>query len=350
MSSDQPTRPRPYSTRPMEVGSVWPTGDRTPYTQLADSGYLLPATAHDTAAIPPDIAAYAITTYTRPGDVVLDPDCGAGTVVVEAARADRRGAGLTGSRHWHQVTTANLTATGTTGTVLHTTTAATTNPRGGPSGIGPTEPVGPVDLVLTALRSRSARPDPRRGSPSPDPDSDLLLDPVAGVRAVLAGCRPLLHPGSRVLVVCRTRRPDGYLLDLSTAALAAAQAAGLVPVQRCIALLAPVTGERLTIRASLAHRRATARHQHVTGHPIALAAHLTVLAFTPAQPAPGQTTAGQPPTTPSASPARRPPRRSHPGAQPSHGPDHRTAPRPGSGQPHPARPGVERPDERRWAA
>ena len=138
-----------------------------------------------------------------------------------------------------------------------------------------------------------------------------MAEPVSGLQAVLAGCRPLLHSGSRVLVVCRTRRPDGYLLDLPIAALAAGRAAGLIPTDRCIALLTPLTGDRLLARASLAHRRAVARHQRVTGHPVTLTAHLTVLVFTPPHAETGQ---GAVPavTTPSRG-TRRPARRTNPG-------------------------------------
>jgi modification methylase len=287
--SRRSTHPLPATAgkdpQPVQRLSVWPTGTRTPYTQLAEGGYLLPDTAHATAAIPPDVAAYAIAAYTQPGGTVLDPDCGAGAVVVEAARAGRHSLGLTESRHWHRVTTANLAAIATgsgAGVLLTTTSARVELPPDGRAGKGR------VDLVLTALRgpaTRSAHPASPRPGPSPGPGPDSDCDPLPGLRAVLSRCRPLLHPASHVLVIGRTRRPDGYLLDLPTTALAAGRAVGLEPVDRCIALLAPITGDRLTVRASLAHRRATARHQRVTGHPITLAAHLTVLVFTPVMPA-----------------------------------------------------------------
>lgn len=301
--TDQPNRLRPPAaelSEPAPALAVWPTGQRTPYAQLVEGGYLLPDTARDPAAIPPDIAAHAITTYTRPGGGVLDPDCGAGAVLVEAARTGRAAVGLTGSRHWHQLATANLAATGTTATVIHTT--GHRSDPGVPAGPG-------VDLVLTAARSRLDQADRHRGS-GPSPDPDQLAESMSGLRAVLARCRPLLHPGSRVLVVCRTRRPDGYLLDLPTAALAAGRSAGLVPVDRCIALLAPITGDRLAPRASLAHRRAVARHQRVTGHPITLTAHLTVLVFALPPASVGQ--AGAAPAITSAAGPRRCEPRPHP--------------------------------------
>ena len=336
--SDRPTHPLPATAwkdlQPVPSLSVWPTGTRTLYTQLAEGGYLLPDTARDTAAVPPDVAVYAIAAYTQAGGTVLDPDCGAGTVVVEAARAGRHSLGLTESRHWHRAATANLAATaaGSGAGVLLTTTSARAEPQpDGPDGTGR------VDLVLTTLRGPAARPahhaSPHPGpGPGPGPDSDC--DPLPGLRAVLARCRPLLHPGSHVLVACRTRRPDGYLLDLPTAALAAGRAVGLEPVDRCIALLAPITGDRLTVRASLAHRRATARHQRVTGHPITLAAHLTVLVFTPALPAAS-------PAVGAVQDSRRPQPLPTAATDPNH---------PGERNRHARRHGAAGPGRRRWAA
>ncbi len=45
--------------------------------------YVAESTAHP-ASMLPAVAAYAITNYSRPGDLVLDPLCGIGTTLVEA--------------------------------------------------------------------------------------------------------------------------------------------------------------------------------------------------------------------------------------------------------------------------
>ena len=103
-----PDRRASRSEDAVPARSVWPTGSVDRVAQLAAGGYL-PATASDTSGIPPAVAAHAVRAYTEPGDMVLDPDCGAGTVLVEALRAGRHAVGMTGGRGW-PVARANLTA------------------------------------------------------------------------------------------------------------------------------------------------------------------------------------------------------------------------------------------------
>lgn len=73
-----------------------------------------------------------------------------------------------------------------------------------------------VDLVLTTIRPNL---------------------PTHGLTNLLANCRDLLRPGRHVIITARPHRThDGHLLDLPGCITAAAHAAGLLPVQRCIAL------------------------------------------------------------------------------------------------------------------
>ncbi|GAA3792558.1 hypothetical protein GCM10022206_35320 [Streptomyces chiangmaiensis] len=67
--------------------SVWNTAPTSAPAQRADR--YVPGSAAHPAKMLPQIAAHAITTYTRPGDLVLDPMCGIGTILVEAIRLDR---------------------------------------------------------------------------------------------------------------------------------------------------------------------------------------------------------------------------------------------------------------------
>jgi hypothetical protein len=48
----------------------------------------------------PSIARHAITAYSRPGDVVLDPFRGTGTALVEAVRAGRDSVGIEYHPRW----------------------------------------------------------------------------------------------------------------------------------------------------------------------------------------------------------------------------------------------------------
>ncbi|WP_327352248.1 TRM11 family SAM-dependent methyltransferase [Streptomyces sp. NBC_01304] len=48
----------------------------------------------------PALADHAIRTYTRPGDLVLDPMCGIGTTLVEALHLDRNAIGVEYEPKW----------------------------------------------------------------------------------------------------------------------------------------------------------------------------------------------------------------------------------------------------------
>lgn len=244
--------------------SVWSTGQHGRTEQLRGRGYT-PGTQTDTDLIPPAIVAHAITTYTRPGDLVVDPDCGAGTVLVEALRAGRHALGLTNSRWW-TIARANITAAKKAGawrdgSVLDAPPEmlATVHAAG---------LVGRVGLLLTTLRTA---PDERASGP-------VVIDELA---ATLAYSEPLVRAAGHVVVVVRPRR-HGALVDLTTKLIAAAMSAGLVPVERCIALTAGLRGSRLITRASLAERRVAARAR-ASGTPIALTTHHEVLVFQVAQ-------------------------------------------------------------------
>ncbi|TCO49688.1 DNA methyltransferase [Actinocrispum wychmicini] len=267
--------PQPVGEEPPDPRlSVWPTGQRDPAAQLRDSGCVA-ATSTDTDRIPPAVAAHAITTYTRPGDLVLDPDCGTGTVLSAALRAGRRAVGLTARRRWWTIARANITAAKAhgawpDGSVLdaHPKTLATIRAAG---------LVGRVALVLTTLRTPTDTTTRHRvPGPDRDPDPDRTVSQFA---ATLAHCEPLLRSGGHLVVVARPRRHrDGSLVDLTTPLIAAGTAAGLAPVDRGLALTAHLRGRRLITRATLAERRAAARAR-AAGTPIALAAHHEVLVF-----------------------------------------------------------------------
>lgn len=48
----------------------------------------------------PEPAAHAIATYTRPGDLVLDPMCGIGATLVESLRLGRHALGIEYEPRW----------------------------------------------------------------------------------------------------------------------------------------------------------------------------------------------------------------------------------------------------------
>ena len=103
-------------------------------------------------------------------------------------------------------------------------------------------------------------------------------DLLAGFTRILAGCTVLLRPGGTVVVTARPWRQHGELVDLPGAILAAGAAAGLIPAERCVALLAGLRGQRLIPRPSFFQldniRKARAR-----GEPWHLIVHEDVLVF-----------------------------------------------------------------------
>ncbi|NBH04538.1 DNA methyltransferase [Amycolatopsis sp. SID8362] len=248
--------------------SVWPTGQRSPLEQLRDAG-CVPGTEIDDERIPPAVAAHAIAVYSQPGDLVLDPDCGAGTVLTAALSAGRDAFGLTGRTRWWSLARANVTAAKTAGawrdgSVLDARPKVLATARA--AGL-----IGRVGLVLTALRTEP-------GSAN-SPDRDPVESALADIAATMFCGESLLRSGGHFVIVARPRRrPDSTLTDLATPLIAAATAAGLAPVERCVALTAGLRGSRLVTRAPLPARRAAARAR-AAGAPTALPAHHEVLVF-----------------------------------------------------------------------
>ncbi|MBV9141438.1 MAG: DNA methylase [Pseudonocardiales bacterium] len=256
---------------PAAAWSVWPTGEHDETTQLHTHGYLR-ATTTDAERIPPAVAAYTISSYSRSADTVLDPDCGAGTVLVEALRAGRHAVGLTTSDRWWSIARANLTTTKRAGawpdaSVLDAHPCMLTTARA--AGL-----TGRIGLVLTTLRHPQPNSD-HHGRTEPHPhETDPALPRLA---QTLTACVPLLRPGAHVIITIRRRRRHGVLQDLPSAVLAAGHTAGLIPLHRCIALTAPLRGTRLALRA-VTWRQARA-HVPAGSVPVSLVTHHDVLIF-----------------------------------------------------------------------
>jgi len=285
--------PQP-SARLRPIFSVWLTGQLDGHTQLAEGGYV-PETAQDSCRMPPAVAAHAIATYTHPGDTILDPDCGAGTVLTEALRSGRHAIGLTGQPRWWSVARANVTAAKYDGAALDGMVLE--SPLASGTARHP-ELSGRISLILTALRSTgsfSMSGQTCGGETTPD-------DPAARLSRTLTECRPLLRPGGHVIVTVQPRRRSGYRLDLTGAVSEAGMTVGLIPADRCIALLAELRGDRLIVHTSPTQPCSAARHQRTTGHPTARTVHHDVVVFCAPAEAAQVTTASVPiPWTGSAS-------------------------------------------------
>ena len=98
----------------------------------------------------------------------------------------------------------------------------------------------------------------------------------AGVKRPAA--RALLRPGGTAVITTRPTRQRGELVDYPSAVLAAGTAAGLIPADRCVALLAGMHGSRLIARPSFFQLDNT-RKARARGKPWHLIAHEDVLVF-----------------------------------------------------------------------
>jgi len=238
----------------------------------------------------PAIARAAITAYTAPGDLVLDPMCGVGTTLVEAMHSGRDALGVEYEPEWADITRANLDhavsqgASGRgeviTGDARHLSSLVDPHVRG------------TVAMVLTsppygASVHGQATPVPGRGVlKSHDRYSkdraNLAHQPLGRLlcafTSILVSCRDLLRPGGVVAVTARPFRRSGELVDLPTAVLRCGDAAGLVPYERNVALLAGLREDRLVPRASF-FALDQVRRARLAGRPLQVIAHEDVLVF-----------------------------------------------------------------------
>jgi tRNA G10 N-methylase Trm11 len=238
----------------------------------------------------PGIARQAITAYSHPDDLILDPMCGIGTTLVEAIHLGRHAIGVELEPRWVALASANVaharshgaagTATVITGDARQLTTLIDS------------DLAGRVALVLTSppygrsLHGQvSARPG--RGvakfddAYSTDPanlgrvDQPTLLD---ALKEIFAGCQQLLRPGGLLVLTARPYRHRDQLVDLPGQLTQVAEAAGLVLFERNAALLVGLRGDRLVPRPSFFQldrvRKARAR-----GLPLRIIAHEDVLVF-----------------------------------------------------------------------
>ncbi|MGH3431562.1 MAG: TRM11 family SAM-dependent methyltransferase, partial [Thermocrispum sp.] len=267
---------------------VWATAQRSPAAQRA--GHYVTDCAEHPAKMLPAVAAYAIAHYTHPGDLVVDPMCGIGTTLVEAVRAGRRAFGVEYERRWADMTQANLDLAQADG---HTSEARVL--RGDArhiATIAPRDLIGQAALVVTSPPygpSAHGRIDaaPGRGVRKYWHTYGNTLDRgnlanigqhrlLSGFTRVLAGCAQLLRPGGHVVITARPWREHGELIDLPSQIEACGARAGLVPVERCVALLARVAEDALVARASFFARDNIAKHR-AAGLPLHIVAHEDVI-------------------------------------------------------------------------
>ncbi|MET8846018.1 DNA methyltransferase [Amycolatopsis sp. NPDC004625] len=273
--------------------SVWATAQTSPAAQRKGR-YVPESTAHP-AKMLPALAAHAIEHYTKPGELVLDPMCGIGTTLVEAIDRGRRAIGVEYETHWADIAAANLRFArerghdhdgevvrgdarqleallpsdhiGQVGLVV-------TSPPYGPSvhGLVKTDREPGVDKVSKRHYRYGSALD--RGNLANIGHHRLL----AGFTRILTACAHVLRPGGHVVITVRPWREHAELVDLPSQIVACGAAAGLVPVERCVALLARVADAELVARGSF-FQRDFIRKQREANMPLHLIAHEDVIIF-----------------------------------------------------------------------
>lgn len=242
-------------------GSVWLTG-QNPSRDLRRGRYTRESITHPGKMLP-TIARYAIRTYTRPGEMVLDPMAGIGTTLIEAMRLGRHGVGVEYEPEWVAKAADNIRHSQRAGapgraeiypgdsTMLPTLLPASlrgqvalviTSPPYGPSTHGQVRTPGPKRGKVRKVHHKYGG----AGNLAYRSHHEL----ADAFTAILAGCRALLRPGGHVVVTTRPYRRHGELIDIPGMAEAAGINAGLDLVEECIALICGVRDGVIIPRAS----------------------------------------------------------------------------------------------------
>ncbi|GAB3971417.1 hypothetical protein GCM10029978_046570 [Actinoallomurus acanthiterrae] len=270
--------------------SVWACAQQPAITQRRGR-YLSAATAHP-AKMLPALAATAITSYTRPGDLVLDPMCGIGTTLVEAVHLGREAIGIECEPRWAHLARANLDhardqgASGTGAVITddaRNASALLTDPHvaGRAALLLTSPPYGQATHGQVRSSRETGRPGVRKSDYSYGKEAGNLARTshdrlLTGFTDILAGCLPLLRPGGIVAITTRPFRHHGRFIDFPAQVWAAAQDAGLEPVQRLVALLCGIKDDHLVTRASFFAMHET-RKARAAGLPLHVNAHEEVL-------------------------------------------------------------------------
>ncbi|GAA5141784.1 TRM11 family SAM-dependent methyltransferase [Pseudonocardia adelaidensis] len=270
-------------------GRVWLTGQRPPRSQRA--GRYVPGSVAHPAKMLPAIAAHAIATYSQPGDLVLDPMCGIGTTMVEAIRAGRRAVGVEYEPRWAHLAAANLALAAADG---HTTPANVV--RGDARQLAhllPDELRSQVGLIVTSPPYGPST----HGHVTHDPSNKIvkinhrygsILDRgnlanighhrlLVGFTRILTAATEFLQPGGHVVITVRPWREHAELIDLPAQITTCGEAAGLIPVQRCVALLGRITEHGHLVAQGSFFQRDFITKQRRAGLPLHLIAHEDVI-------------------------------------------------------------------------
>ncbi len=282
--------------------SVWPTAQRNARAQRA--GRYVEISGHHPAKMLPAIAARAIATYTRPGDLVCDPMCGIGSTLVEAVHQGRDALGVEYEPEWADLARANLAyarAQGATGhgevvcgDARHLGGVVDPAARGLVALVLTSPPYGPsLHGQVSARAGQGITKAHNRYSTDPANLAHVGLDGLLdGMAAILAGCARLLRPDGYVAMTVRPWWRSGQLVDLPGALVRVGEDAGLALYERNVALLAGLRDDRLVPRTSF-FALEQVRKARTAGVPRLVTAHEDFLVFRPCAAADGERAGGR---------------------------------------------------------
>jgi hypothetical protein len=271
--------------------AVWPCAQTS--AQYQRTGRYLPASTRHPGKMLPELARQLITEYCPPGGLIVDPMCGTGTTLVEAAALGRQAIGVELEPRWAALADANLAH------ALSPDQTPLTEVRVGDARQLPVllaDVGGRIDPVVTSPPyacdvGQIDKPAWQAGgSMCPRNTLNYSGDPAnlgrargedwrAGIVQVLVGSAQVLRPGGLLVTVTKNTRRAGHLNDLATATVQLANQAGLGYLQHIIALHAAVRQGGLIARPSFWQLTQT-RKARARGEPAHLVVHEDVLVFT----------------------------------------------------------------------
>jgi modification methylase len=270
--------------------AVWPCAQTSPQSQRA--GRYLPASTAHPAKMLPELARRIVAEYSAPGGLVVDPLCGIGTTLVEAAALGRRAVGVELEARWAELARANLGfalpdeqarrgdvrlgdarhLAGVLADLLGTVDlVATSPPYGGDAGM--------IDKRAWLAGRTLCRRDTLNYSTERANLGDARGDRyLAELADVYAGCFAVLRPGGLLVTVTKNLRRRGRVFDLATITVELATRAGFQYLQHVMALLAAVHDGQLHARPSFWQLTQT-RKARARGEPCHLVVHEDVSVF-----------------------------------------------------------------------
>jgi modification methylase len=275
------------------ISALWASGQSLPRTQRA--GRYASVSGPHPAKLWPLTARHAIAAFSKPGDLVVDPMAGIGTVLVEAVDLGRAAWGADIEPDWVAACAANLHLAS-----QRRPRVAATVVRGDARKLQrllPRRLHGQVDLVVTSppygkaahgrawtrkeTGGRVAKTDYTYSTGKPQA-AQLARRPLpelfAGLREIFAGCFAVLATGGRMVLTCRPFTDRGNLVDFPQLLVEMCEEIGFQLEMRCAALLAEwePEGQRLRPIHSFFNLHNT-RTAIAAGRPAILRSHEDVL-------------------------------------------------------------------------